>query len=85
MDKVSVSHRVDERLTIRGGYNREKKKHQSIATPEKPQQEVPDNIYKEDRAAHNILCSDLIFKLHNDSAVYILLGNTSAYHRALAM
>ena len=26
MDKVNVSYRVDERLTIRGGYNREKKK-----------------------------------------------------------
>ena len=26
MDKVYVSYRVDERLTIRGGYNREKKK-----------------------------------------------------------
>ena len=25
MDKVNVSYRVDERLTIRGGYNREKK------------------------------------------------------------
>ena len=35
MDKVNVSYRVDERLTIRGGYNREKKKKKKYSGPSK--------------------------------------------------
>ena len=32
MDKVYVSYRVDERLMIRGGYNREKKKKKKVVS-----------------------------------------------------
>ena len=36
MDKVNVSYRVDERLTIRGGYNREKKKKNIVESESDP-------------------------------------------------
>ena len=46
---------------------------------------LPSDVSSNDRAAHETLSRDLLFKLHVHSTRSILLGGTSAYQRALQL